>query len=102
MSIVPTVALPFAIPFTDQVTDWLVLPVTVAENCTVSPPRRVGLEGTMLIPLEVGFDVGLEEPPTFMPPPQPAHRAIAKDKTSALANLVREDVAIPIISDPLS
>jgi hypothetical protein len=56
----------------------------------------------MLIPLEVGFDVGLEEPPTFMPPPQPAHRAIAKDKTSALANLVREDVAIPIISDPLS
>ena len=56
----------------------------------------------MLIPLEVGFVVGLEEPPTFMPPPQPDHRAITKDKTSALANLVREDVAIPIISDPLS
>jgi hypothetical protein len=54
----------------------------------------------MLIPLEVGFVVGLEEPPTFMPPPQPDHRAIAKDKTSVLANLVREDVAIPLISDP--
>ena len=56
----------------------------------------------MLIPLEVGFVVGLEEPPTFMPPPQPDHRVIAKDKTSALANLMREGVAIPIISDPLS
>jgi len=66
----------------------------------VSPPRIVGLAGAMLIPLEVGFVVGLEEPPTFMPPPQPDHRAIAKAKTTALANLVRKDFAVPIISDP--
>ena len=34
---VPTVELPPATPFTDQVTAVLVVPVTVAVNCTLVP-----------------------------------------------------------------
>ncbi len=33
--------LPPGVPFTDQVTDWFVVPVTVAKNCWVSPVRTV-------------------------------------------------------------
>jgi hypothetical protein len=96
---VPTVALPDATPFTDQPTAWFVLPVTVAENCIVSPARIVLLEGVIFIPLEVG--VG-PEAPTFMPPPQPDHKHIANDKTTMPVNFTREDFFNPSISAPLS
>ena len=46
--IVPTVALPPAMPFTDQVTAVLVVPVTVAENVCVSPARMLGPLGVTL------------------------------------------------------
>jgi len=32
-------------PFTSQYTAWFVFPVTLAENCTVSPPRTVAVCG---------------------------------------------------------
>jgi hypothetical protein len=44
-SIVPTVASPPAIPFTDQVTVVVLLPVTVAVNCCVWPTPTVTAEG---------------------------------------------------------
>jgi hypothetical protein len=42
---VPSVALPPAVPFTDQVTFVFVLPVTVAVNACVAPARKVALAG---------------------------------------------------------
>jgi hypothetical protein len=97
---VPTVALPDTTPFTDQVTTWFVFPVTVAENCAVSPARTVLLEAVTLTPFD---DDEVEvEAPTFMPPPQPDHRETAKDKTTTPRNRTREELFIPSISDPLS
>ena len=42
---VPSVALPPAVPFTDQVTFVFVLPVTTAVNDCVAPARKVALAG---------------------------------------------------------
>jgi hypothetical protein len=59
----------------------------------------VALGGVTVMPLEVEPDV----PPEFMPPPQPAHKNIARERTAAPVNLApEEDFADPIISDPLS
>jgi len=44
-SIVPREAFPPTIPFTDQVTAWFELPVTVAAKLCVCPTNTVGLEG---------------------------------------------------------
>jgi len=94
---VPTVALPDATPFTDQTTAWFMFPVTVAENCIVSPARTVLAEGVIFTPFEVDPEV-----PTFMPPPQPDHRPIANDKTPMPVNFPREEFFDLTISDPLS
>ena len=94
----PTVALPEATPFTHQATVWLLLPVTVAANWVVAPPRRVTLGGLIVIPLEVDSDFA---PPT-VPPPQPDHTRTTKERRMAPANLAPEDLTVPIISDPLS
>ena len=97
---VPTVAFPDTTPFTDQVTAWFVFPVTVAENCAVSPARTVVLEAVIFTPFD---DDEVEvEPPTFMPPPQPDHRETAKDKTTTPRNCTQEELFVPSISDPLS
>jgi hypothetical protein len=71
--------------------------LTMAENCMLSPARTVLLAGVIFIPLAVD-----PEAPTFMPPPQPDHREIAKDKTTMLVNFTREELFFPTISDPLS
>src|SRR5258708_10445165 len=42
---VPFVLSPPGVPFTDQFTDWFVVPVTVAKNCWVSPVRTVAVVG---------------------------------------------------------
>jgi hypothetical protein len=96
---VPTVKFPVGTPFTDQETVWSVLPVTLAENCTLSPARRVVLEGVMVMPFEVEFD---PDPVALRPPPHPDHASMAKERTKTPANLTAEDLDVPIISDPLS
>src|SRR5579862_8865202 len=96
---VPTVAFPEGVPFTYQATDWLLFPVTEAENWVVSPARRVAFEGVIVMPLEVEPEL---DPPTPMPPPQPDHARIARERTTAPANLALKDFFVPIISDPLS
>jgi hypothetical protein len=93
----PTVAFPVGIPFTDQLTLWFALPVTLAENCVLSPARSVMPAGVITTPLEVELD-----PPTFMLPPQPDHTRMASERTAAPANFETEDLLVPIISDPLS
>ena len=52
-SMIPTVAFPWSTPFTDQVTDWFIFPVTEAENWVLSPERSVAFEGVTVMPLEV-------------------------------------------------
>jgi hypothetical protein len=96
-SIVPTVAFPEGTPFTDQVTAWLEFAVTVAENWVLSPGRRVALGGAIVIPLEVEPEL-----PAVVPPPQPDHTRMTRERTRAPANLAPEDCVFPIISDPLS
>ena len=44
----PAVRLPPAAPFTSQVTELLVVPVTVALNCCVCPTSRLVLVGEMV------------------------------------------------------
>ena len=78
-------------------------PVTVAENWIVAPARIVLLEGVIFTPLDVGSEV--PEAPTFMPPPQPDQREIAKTKTRMLINfrektLVFRPSLIPFPEDP--
>ena len=77
---------------------WFVDPVTVAENCVLSPPRSVVLGGVTVMPLEVEPELA----PEFIPPPQPAHKKIARERTAAPVNFAPEDFAVSIISDPLS
>jgi len=59
----------------------------------------VALGGVTVMPFEVGVEL---EPPTFIPPPQPDHARMTRERTKAPANLAPEDFAVPIISDPLS
>jgi hypothetical protein len=59
--------------------------------------RLIAVAGVIFIPLAVD-----PEAPTFMPPPQPDHREIAKDKNTMLVNFTREELFVPTISDPLS
>ena len=96
-SIVPTVAFPEGTPFTDQVTAWLEFAVTVAENWVLSPARRVAFGGAIVIPLDVEPEL-----PAVVPPPQPDHTRMTRERTRAPANLAPEDCVFPIISDPLS
>ena len=96
-SIVPTVAFPEGTPFTDQVTAWLEFAVTAAENWVLSPVRRVALGGAIVIPLEVEPEL-----PAVVPPPQPDHTRMTRERTRAPPNLAPEDCVFPIISDPLS
>jgi hypothetical protein len=63
----------------------------------LSPARRVALGGAIVIPLEVEPEL-----PAVVPPPQPDHTRMTREKTRAPANLVPEDCVFPIISDPLS
>jgi hypothetical protein len=77
--IVPIVAFPPAIPFTDQVTAVFVVPVTESENCWAGSPRRtvivVGVTET------VTEFVGL----VLLPPPpdaQPASNATKAHQSS--------------------
>jgi hypothetical protein len=97
-SMVPTVAFPEATPFTDQATAWFEFPVTEAENWVLSPARSVALGGVIVMPLEVEPEPEL---PT-VPPPQPDHTRMTRERTTAPANLAPEDFDVPIISDPLS
>ena len=50
-SIVPTVALPPAIEFTDHVTVLFAMPLTVAANASFAPARIVAVEGVTVIPV---------------------------------------------------
>lgn len=55
--IIPTVALPPAIPLTDQVTAMLLVPLTVSENCWAGSPARTlsvaGVTETVTEPVEL-------------------------------------------------
>ncbi len=79
---VPVVALPPTTPLTDQVTAVMVVPVTVAVNCSMSPARTVGAEGetvTVICACE-GRTFGVE----VEPPPQPtSHTTAANAETRA-------------------
>jgi hypothetical protein len=71
VSIVPTVALPPATAFTDQVTAVFVEPVTVAANAPLDPARIVAVAGvtvTLVPPLSGGS--GEPSPPRFVPRPE--------------------------------
>jgi hypothetical protein len=71
LSIVPSVALPPAVEFTDQVTLVFVLPVTVAANDPVDPARIVAVAGvtvTLVVLVFSGGVVGVAPPPTVCEP----------------------------------
>jgi hypothetical protein len=76
----PTLVFPPAIPFTAQVTFWLIgtppvpLPVTVAVNCWVAPTRRLALAGVTFTPW---FGVGLDPLLLLGTAPHPVHSATA-------------------------
>ena len=77
-SIVPSVALPPAVEFTDQVTLLFVLPLTVAANASFAPARIVAVAGVTVTPL-VPPSGGSVEPslPRFVPrPEQPLSKKI--------------------------
>ena len=61
--IVPTVALPPAVPFTCQVTAVFVVPVTVSRNCLVAPGLTVAEAGVTVTVIGGGGGV-------LLPPPQ--------------------------------
>ena len=64
MEIVPTELLPPAIPSTDQLTVWLEVPATVAENVT-PPPSVTEAEGGLTVTKELTVTVRLS-PLTFV------------------------------------
>lgn len=55
-SMVPTVALPPAMPLTAQVTVVVMVPVTVAVNCCIAPVAMLGVEGDTLTVMGVVMD----------------------------------------------
>jgi hypothetical protein len=61
---VPFVVSPLGVPFTDQVTDWFVVPVTVAKNCWESPVRTVIVTGVTLTVICCGGGPELPHPQT--------------------------------------
>jgi hypothetical protein len=63
LSIVPTVVLPPATPFTDHVALWFVLPVTVAVNCCACPTITVGAGGFTATTTRTLSVTALEVPP---------------------------------------
>jgi len=62
---VPFVVSPPGVPFTDQVTDWFVVPVTVAKNCWESPVRTVIVTGVTLTVICCGGGPELPQPQTY-------------------------------------
>jgi hypothetical protein len=60
-SIVPTVALPPAVPFTDHCTAWFVLPETVAVKVCEDPVRMLAVPGTTVT--EIAETGGGEDAP---------------------------------------
>ena len=94
--IFPTVALPPAIPFTDHVTVWSVVPFTFAESCSVSPARTAAVLGVTTTDDINGF--------VFVPAliaPHAVQRHVASVTRRAEAICGREILAILDISlDP--
>jgi hypothetical protein len=62
-SMIPTVALPPATPFTDQLTPWFALPVTVAVNGCVCVTFRVGVVGLTATTISTVRFTAFEVPP---------------------------------------
>jgi hypothetical protein len=94
LPIVPTVVYPPTTPFTDHVAPWLVLPVTLAENCCVCPTITVcagGLTATTTVTASVS---ALE-----VPPPGPGVVTVTA-RLPALANCAAGSVAVNCVALP--
>jgi hypothetical protein len=94
--ILPTVALPPTVPFTDQATDWSMTPLIFAENWSVSPARTLALAGETSTAEEGVLEL---EPPK---PAQPESKESPSRRHRVLTTRVECDCAILGISDPLS
>jgi hypothetical protein len=94
--ILPTVALPPTVPFTDQTTDWSMTLLTLAENWSVSPARTFAL---------VGETSTAEEGVLELLPPKPAQpesKESPNRRNRVEAMRADCDCAILGISDALS
>ena len=72
---VPMIASPPVSPFTLQVTEVLVDPVTVAVNCCVAPPAMLAVVGEIVTATVVELELLL------LPPPHPAQTSEASTTT---------------------
>jgi hypothetical protein len=94
--ILPVVALPPTVPFTDQTTDWSMTLLTLAENWSVSPARTFALAGETST---------AEEGVLELPPPKPAQPESKEspNRRDRVETMRADcDCAILAISDPLS
>jgi hypothetical protein len=92
--IVPTVAFPPATPFTDHVTPWFVLPVTLSVNCCICPTVIVSAGGFTATTTGTASVKALEVPPPG------AGVVTATARLPALANSAAVIVAVNSVALP--
>src|SRR5579883_1254911 len=95
--ILPTVAFPPATPLTDQVTLWLIVAVTFAVNCSVSPARS-------MLALELTVTPCEEVWPLPEPPPraeQPSHARSPMGRRNVVMSWLQRILAVFSIHGPL-
>ena len=93
--ILPTLALPPTVPFTDQTTDRSITPLTLAENWSVSPERTFAVAGETSTAEEGVFEL-------LPKPAQPESKESPSRRDRVVTMRADCDCAILGISDPLS
>jgi hypothetical protein len=94
LPIVPSVALPPTTPFTDHVTAWFVLPVTLPVNCCISPTVMVSAGGLTVTTTGTASVSALEVPPPG------AGVVTATARLPAFANCAAVKVAVNCVALP--